>query len=384
MAGNGISRRTLLGSMAGSVAGSLALAGCGQTRSPRYEGWLFVASAAESGIAVADLSEFRRATTIALPKPPRQILLAGERVFAACPDAQAIFEIEPDRLKAGAKIGLPGQFIACAAAPDGSRLAAITRNPARLYVIDPATRKQRAVALPEAPAALDLSTDTAAITTEGNSLMRVSLSSGQVLGTTPLGLRCDLVRFRKDGKAILTGAAGENQIVTVDTATGKLFARLPLAFLPRRFCFTDDGGQMFVTGVSDDSIVVVSPYQSEVDETMIGGQRPLAMAVAVSQGRNLLFVTNAGSGDLTIFDIDSRQMASSVHIGGNVGEVLITPDGNYAMVIDRDSGDASVVRMSTALDHKLPAAMSYGTRPLFTVFRTGGAPQAAAIVPKAV
>ena len=376
MACKQITRRALIASAALST-------GCGRTRSPRYPGWLFVASARESGIAVADLSEFRRATTIALPKPPREIFLTGGRVFASCPEARALCEIDTARFAVGSKIGLPGQPVACAATPEGTSLAAITQNPPALHLIDPRNRKLRTVTLRDAPASLDLSPDVAAVTTVNNSLVRVSLATGTILGVTPLGLRCDLVRFRNDGKAILAGAADQSLIVTLDAATGNLLARLPLAFLPKRFCFSGDGGQMFVTGSSDDSIIIVSPYQSEVDQTMIAGQKPYGMAVAVSQGRNLLFVTNAGSADLTIFDIDTRQLASSVHIGGRPGEVLITPDGNYALVIDRDSGDVSVVKMSTALDHKLPAAMAYGTRPLFTVFPTGQLPQSAAIIPKA-
>src|SRR6516164_2388497 len=89
MAGS-LSRRNLL---RGMVAGSL-LAACGRRRAPRYSGWLFVASAGERGIAVADLAEFRRVTTIAMPQAPRQIVLAGSKVFATCPDAKTVCEID--------------------------------------------------------------------------------------------------------------------------------------------------------------------------------------------------------------------------------------------------------------------------------------------------
>jgi DNA-binding beta-propeller fold protein YncE len=115
---------------------------------------------------------------------------------------------------------------------------------------------------------------------------------------------------------------------------------------------------------------------------MIAGHQPFGLAMASSQGRDLLFVTNLGSGDLSIFDIDTRGLASSVHIGGKPGEVLITPDGGYALVVDRDSGDVSVVRMAVALNHERSAAVGQGTKPLFAVFPTGSAPQSAAIIPR--
>ena len=361
-----------------------ALSACGRKRAPRYSGWLFVASAAERGIAVADLAEFRRVTMIALPQNPRQILRAGEKVFATCPDARLICEIDPNRLTTAGRMVLPGRIVSAAVSANASYLVVTTDRPAALHVIDADTRRiTRTVALPDTPVGMDISEDMAAVNVAGNAVVRVSLPEGKLLGSTDLGLRGGIVRMRPDGKSILIGAEGQNQIVTIDAATGALLARLPLAFAPTRFCFSaDNGGQMFVTGTGEDSIIIVSPYQNEVDQTMVSAHKPYGMAVTAVQDRNLLCVTNAGSGDLTIFDIDTRGLASFIHIGGNPGEILITPDAAYALVIDRDSGDVSVVRMSVALNHKAGSMTLQETKPLFTVFHTGASPQSAEIIPR--
>jgi DNA-binding beta-propeller fold protein YncE len=361
-----------------------AVSACGRKRAPRYSGWLFVASASERGIAVADLAEFRRVMTIALPQTPRQILRAGEKVFATCPDARLICEIDPTRLATAARMTLPGRIVSAAASANASYLIVTTDRPAALHMIQTNTRRiTRTVALPDTPVGMDISEDMAAVNVAGNAVVRVSLPEGKLLGSTALGLRGGIVRIRPDGKSILIGADGQNQIVTIDASTGALLARLPLAFAPTHFCFSaDNGGQMFVTGTGDDSIIIVSPYQNEVDQTMVAAHKPYGMAVTAVQDRNLLCVTNAGSGDLTIFDIDTRTLASYVHIGGNPGEILITPDVAYALVIDRDSGDVSVVRMSVALDHKAGSMTLQETKPLFTVFPTGAGPQSAAIIPR--
>ncbi|MDP9170751.1 MAG: hypothetical protein M3N54_09050, partial [Acidobacteriota bacterium] len=149
----------------------------------------------------------------------------------------------------------------------------------------------------------------------------------------------------------------------------------PMPFAPARFCFNEDGGQMFVTGSDGDAIVIVDTFQNQLDETFIAGSKPYGMAVGTSGDQSLLLVTNPGSGDLSIFDVDTRRLASSVHVGGNPGEVLITPGGEYALVIGRDSGDVAVVRLSTVLNRQIR------TKPLFTMFPTGANPQSAAIVP---
>ena len=132
---------------------------------------------------------------------------------------------------------------------------------------------------------------------------------------------------------------------------------------------------MFVTGMDGDAVAIVDPYQNQVDQTIIAGSRPFAMAVFTIAGQELLFVTNRGSGDLTIFDIETRRLASSVHVGGNPGEVLLTPDGQYALVIDRDSGDVAVIRLRTVLERAIR------TKPLFAFFPTAPGPQSAAIIP---
>jgi YVTN family beta-propeller protein len=130
---------------------------------------------------------------------------------------------------------------------------------------------------------------------------------------------------------------------------------------------------MFVSGAGADVVAIVSPYQSEVGETILAGRTPGAMAV--SDAGNLLFVTNPGSGDLTVLDIDTRHLSASVHVGEDPGEVLLTPDGEYALVVDRRSGNVSVVRIATVLDHKVRA------KPLFTVFPTAADARSAIIVP---
>ena len=122
-----------------------------------------------------------------------------------------------------------------------------------------------------------------------------------------------------------------------------------------------------------DAVAIVNPYQNEVDQTVLAGRMPGAMALSPRQ--NLLFVANQGSGDLTILDIETRRVAASVHIGENPGEVLVTPDGEYALLLDARSGNVAVVRIATALDHK------NRTKPLFTVFATATDARSAMIVP---
>lgn len=369
-----MTRRTLL-------TATLA-AGCGRSLAHRYFGWLFIASAAEKAISIADLSEFRHVTTIPLGQTPGQILRAANKVFVTCPDTRTVFEVDPQSFRIEGKLTFPGRVAAASVCPSGSRIAVLIDQPSALHIVDPETRRTiRRISLPAIPVGLDVSNDLAAVTTAA-SVIRVSLASGAILGVTGLGMHPGAIRVHSGAKLILIGAADHNEIVTVDSRTGALLARLPLAFTPVRFCLNADGGQMFVTGSGGDEIVIVSPYQTEIDQTMVAGRTPFGMAVGALNDQNLLFVTNPDSGDITIFDIDTRQHVSSVHVGGKPGEVLLTPDGEYALSIDQESGDVAVIRNRTVLDRKYNAGAAPLPKPLFTIFHTGAAPQSAAIVPQ--
>ncbi|MES1261894.1 MAG: hypothetical protein ABUS49_09165, partial [Acidobacteriota bacterium] len=291
------------------------LAGCSRKLAKRYFGWLFVASAAERGIAVADLAEFRHATTIPLEHMPAQVLRAGARVFVTCPEARTLVELDLTHFEPLRKRTLPGTIVSAIAPPDGKSLIVITEDPASLCVVDPDTlRVNRQTQLPENPTGLAVSESIAAVASNSRGVTRVSLPDCRILGATELGSKCGTLQFRNDGKMILAGLTEMKQVLTLDVATGAPLARLPLSFAPERFSFNDNGGQMFVTGAGDqDVIAIVNPYQSEVDQTIVAGRTPHGMAVSFQ--RNLLLVTNPGSGDLTILDIDTRKLSASVHTG---------------------------------------------------------------------
>lgn len=363
-----------------AVLASLALSACGRKRASRYDGLLFVASRGEKSVAVADLAYFRRTTNIALDYAPENLLYAGGRVLATCHEGRCLVEIDSRELRVTGKIHLPGKPVAARLTPYAAA-AILTEDPDLLLIVDLANRRITArLPLPASACDLDLNLDQAALTIPSrNLILRINSHGTNLTGTSGTGVPCVTLRFRRDGKTILAGSPSTREIVSIDCATGKLLARLPLPIEPSRFCFNGNGGQMFVTGPGEDAVAIVRPFQNDVDQTVLAGRTPYAMAV--SESRNLLFVTNIESGDLTIMDIETRTPAASVHVGENPGEILLTPDGQYALVMDKRTGNVSVVRIPTVLDHDPGALGRVKAKPLFTVFSTAADARSAIIVP---
>lgn len=365
-----LSRRALL-------AGVFATA-CSRKRATRYQGWLLVASGAEKEIAVADLSTFRRTATISLPCPPDQLFASDSGVYALCHEARTILEIDPGNFRVAAKTALPGKPVA-ARLLSGDDMAVACEDQDALLRVDLANRRVIARrALPGPPADLDVNDSVAAVTIPSkNSVLRTGLPDLEIAGTTDTGVPCTALRFRRDGKTILAGAVAAREVVALDAQSGKLLARLPVPVAPSRFCFDATGGQMFVTGAGADVLAIVYTFQNEVAETILAGRTPDGMAVSARD--NMLFVTNRDGGDLTVLDIQTRRVAASVHVGESPGEVLLTPDNQYALVLDPRSGNVSVVRVSTILNRK--NRTSSPPTPLFTVFPTAADARSAVIVP---
>jgi len=212
----------------------------------------------------------------------------------------------------------------------------------------------------------------------------VSVPVGELLGLStidagPLGA----IAYRKDDKTIFMGAVDSRQIVSLDAESGAVLARLPVPIRPVRFCADGTGGQVFVTGADrEPQLVIFSPYQNQIDQTLYAGRALFGMAVAPVL--NLLFLSNPEAGDVTILDIEKRRIIASVRTGGNPREVLIgssAKEEEYAFVVDGDSGDVSVIHIPVVQHKSGDAFIAEPPKPVFAVFHGGAEPQSAVIVP---
>jgi DNA-binding beta-propeller fold protein YncE len=164
------------------------------------------------------------------------------------------------------------------------------------------------------------------------------------------------VQFRTDGKVLIAADLGQRRLSLFDTALGtnlgRLITHLPVPVRPDFLCPNSDGGELFVTGEGMDAVVIVQPYQTEVAQTVLAGRAPGPMA-ASSQ---LLFVASPQSGNVSILDIASGsgnfgKVIGVAQVGADPGFIAVTPDdqnAQYALVLNRKSGDVTVLHLSSS------------------------------------
>ena len=378
---NHLSRRTFLAGL------STALTACTHKRAPRYEAWLFMASAAERAIVVGDLSSFRRSGVIPLGVVPSQVLTVRGKLFAVCRASRQIVQINPIERTIVGKIETEGRIVGVCLTTDGNYLVVATTQPDALVLIDTVGNKLvRRTPLPAVPRAVAASGAQAAVLLEAKEtqLARVSVPDGTLLGVAAIDAgTVTALGYRKDGETIYTAASDAMQLVSLSAATGAVLARLPVPIRPARFCVNADGGQVFITGANrEPQLVIFDPYQNQVDQTLYAGHALYGMAVA--PGRGLLFLSNPDAGDVTILNIESRRVVSSIRTGGKPSEILIAPSTDleeYAFVVDADTGDVSVIHIPAVMHKPGDAFIAEPPKPIFAVFHGGADPQSAVIVP---
>jgi YVTN family beta-propeller protein len=129
-----------------------------------------------------------------------------------------------------------------------------------------------------------------------------------------------------------------------------------------------------MTGAGRDAVVIAYPYQTQIGGTFLAGRAPDGMAVV---GSNLL-VTNPETNSVTVLDIDTYRLVAVVEVGHEPREILITPDNQYALVLNQKSGDLAVIRIA-ALSAR-DRTRRYKSAPLFTLIPVGAKPVSAAVV----
>lgn len=347
-----------------------------------------MASAAEKAIDIADLAQFKHSGSIPLTGVPNQVLSARGKLYVICSAERTVVRIDPMNRKITGRIAANGVIAGATLTSDGAFLALALSQPAAVVLIDTANDTiVHRVNLPHPAKTIAASASQVAALLDSGDLARVSVPQGALLGVNSSGSGSSTaLGYRKDGQTLFVASPETRQIVSFDTATGAMLARLPVPIRPARFCQSGDGGQVFVTGADLDArLVIFSPYQNQVDETFYAGHSLFGMAVAPVQ--NLLFLSNPDAGDVSIIDIGTRKPAAFVRMGGTPREILIaaSPDGKtpeeYAFVVDGETGDVSVIHIPVVLHKSGDAFVSEAPKPVFAVIRSGARPQSAVIVP---
>lgn len=351
--------------------GLLALsAGCRRKTSTGYD--VYIANETGKAVAVVDLTSFSVSHQIALDDSPTAVIAPqdGGLVYALAPRTGSIYQIDTETSLVTGHIRLGPSIMMRAA---GESIWVLGKR-SLTEVSRAGLQRKTTLPLPLDAHDFDLSNDTGLASVSygrAGSLSVIELEKREVKAPVKISDGIGAVRFRQDGKGLFAADTASRQLCVMDQAAN-MVVRLPIAVRPDNLCFNPNGGQLFVTGEGQDAVVVIFPYYvPQVAETILAGHAPGAMAASATH----LFLANPQSGHVTILGIAQRKILAVAAVGAEPGFIALTPDGNYALVLNRRSGDMAVILTSEIVgvgDRRKSAA-------LFTMIPVGARPVSAAV-----
>jgi len=366
-------RRTFL------AAGAALNAACRRKHAEGFRGVACVALAGDRAIAIVDLLAFALRHSIPLSCRPSSLLAhpSPERpaVFAAgtTEGGSALLE----RVDLAARKTVARVFV-------GQGAPVVRTDPRGLLwsaASEPKLRGWHADGLRPGPQlnlaarALDFDLSPVAplacVCLEGGFVQFADLAAGKVFEPVRCGADASAVQFRHDGRVAMVACRGESLLRIFDTPSRRIMTELPLALRPDQLCSSVEGGQLFITGEGLDAVVTVYPYSTEIALTSLSGRKPGHMAC--SENPRYLFVSNPSAGSLTVYDIDTQKVVAVTGVGVEPGVIVVTPDQQYALVLNQASGDIAVIRIASIKPGRARRA------PLFTMIPVGARPVAALI-----
>jgi YVTN family beta-propeller protein len=195
--------------------------------------------------------------------------------------------------------------------PDGKNILVINRRDATLGVHDAASLAQRA--------------------------------------TIPVVSQPDDVAILPDSSVAFVLSRSQPRLSVVDLRRGVLLANLQLAGTPSDMLLKPDGGELYVISPDSHGLQVINTWTHEVGDYVMLGYSPTNGIL--SADASLLYVTDASASRVTAVDINNRRVIRTVNgrellisVGENPGAVRFDPEENLLLVVNRNSGDLSVIR----------------------------------------
>ena len=183
-------------------------------------------------------------------------------------------------------------------------------------------------------------------------------------------------------KLLLAANCKDQSLTALDVPSLQPVVDLPLAMQPQNLCFNADGGQLFVSGEGMDGVLSCSP-------TILSKWNRRCSPVAIRErwpasDPAYLVVASASGSDVCILNVATRKVLGVVEVGQRPSYIAVTPDSQYALVLNEQSGDMAVIRLTLIVAKMSNAARmrSKSGASLFTMLPVGSNPVQAVVVPK--
>lgn len=173
----------------------------------------------------------------------------------------------------------------------------------------------------------------------------IDLATGEEIARIETGTGPHEVAVSLDGKtAVVANYAAGNSMSVIDLPGKRVLKVIDLGneYRPHGILFLADGRHVVATAEAQQQLIVVDIKTGKVVKS-IDTEAKISHMVALSTEKSLAFVTNIGSGTVTVVDLKGDKKIKSIATGKGAEGIGISPDGKEVWVSNNAADSLSVI-----------------------------------------
>ncbi|HEY6372376.1 MAG TPA: beta-propeller fold lactonase family protein [Candidatus Sulfotelmatobacter sp.] len=329
---------------------------------PAYREYAYVSNGKSNTVSVIDLRTFALAKTIPVGSEPTGLAANGKKneIYVVNTGSNNVSVINAETNTVVATIGVHGRPYFIDVSEDGKRAYVANSGSSNVSVIDLEKRLViGSVRVGASPGMARVSPDGSTVVVSNradNTVTLIDAKALRVRATLPVCEQPEDIAVLPDSSKAFVACSGSAQVASIalqsDATKGgnqkddRVLALLDVGRTPVSLTLKPDGGELIVCNFDSDSISIIETGNDEVGSSLEIGQHPSRGVVTLDNSR--LYVTNFGSNSIAIYDIDmGRRIPPTLTVGSRPDDLALTPDQNYLLVLDTQSGDVTVIQKRT-------------------------------------
>jgi DNA-binding beta-propeller fold protein YncE len=177
--------------------------------------------------------------------------------------------------------------------------------------------------------------------TGGNELLLLDPATGAVQRRVPCADPYQL-GFSPDGKVLVVNGLARNQVDFYD-ANLQLVKRFPLSSMPSHLAYSPDSRRVFITLQGTDRLAAI-----DLDTMQVVWNQPVGRTPAgVLWHDGKLLVANMGEDSIAVVDPADGRVVSHIHTGKGAHQIFLAPDGKLIWVNARVAGTTVALDAAT-------------------------------------
>lgn len=195
-------------------------------------------------------------------------------------------------------------------------------------------------------------------------------ATGEMVRTIAVDLNPHEAAVSRDGKWAYVTCAGGNAVAVIDLKAGEVVKKIvhPDFKFPHGMDVTHDNRWLWLVSTYADKLFVISIPEHEVVEVLPLEAKLTHMVHLGADGRHA-YVVNIGSHNVTVIDVATRQVITTIAVGKGPEGFAVHPGGKSFMVANQEENTLYEISTET---YELIYRRRLGTVPIRAVFSPDG------------